>query len=144
MTAESLFTAANLFAMAAWVLLIFFPRWRWTDRLVLSSGFSLVLAAVYLVLVVRFFGSSEGGFGSLEQVGKLFQEPFVLLAGWIHYLAFDLFVGCWEIRDARRRRMPHLSVVPCLGLTFMFGPVGFLAYSVLSQFWRTEEWNVDE
>jgi hypothetical protein len=139
MSAETLFSAANFFALAGWLLLVFAPRWRWTDRLVLSGGFSLVLAVVYLVLLVLFFRSAEGGFGSLEQVGMLFREPFMLLAGWIHYLAFDLFVGSWEVRDARRRGLPHLLVIPCLGLTFLFGPVGLLAYSGVRALGRGSE-----
>jgi hypothetical protein len=55
----------------------------------------------------------------------------MLLAGWTHYLAFDLIVGSWEVRDARERGISHWLVVPCLALTFMFGPVGFLAYQAL-------------
>ena len=52
----------------------------------------------------------------------------MLLAGWIHYLAFDLLIGSWEVRDARELGIPHLFVVPCLFLTFMFGPAGWLLY----------------
>jgi hypothetical protein len=136
MNAEALFAAANLFALAGWLLLAVLPRWKWTERLVLSGGVSLVLAGLYLVLLVRFFGTAEGSFGSLEQVGKLFQQPYLLLAGWVHYLAFDLFVGSWEERDARDRGVPHLLVLPCLALTFLFGPVGLLAYHGLRSFWR--------
>jgi hypothetical protein len=144
MSADALFRAANLFALAGWVLLVFLPRWRWTTTLVLSGGFSLVLSAVYLVLVVLFFGSAEGNFSSLDGVHRLFHEPYVLLAGWVHYLAFDLFVGSWEVRDSWRRGVPHLLVIPCLGLTFMFGPVGLLAYSGLSWFWRGRGLNADD
>ena len=64
-------------------------------------------------------------------MSTLFGQPWLLLAGWVHYLAFDLFVGSWEVRDARERGIPHLAVVPCLALTFMFGPAGWLAYAGL-------------
>jgi len=70
----------------------------------------------------------EGGFGSLAEVARLFANPWLLLAGWTHYLAFDLFVGSWEVRDARERGVPHLLVIPCLALTLMFGPAGWLLY----------------
>ena len=53
------------------------------------------------------------------------------LAGWTHYLAFDLFIGAWEVRTARAERIPFLAVVPCLALTFLFGPAGYLAFSAL-------------
>jgi hypothetical protein len=58
----------------------------------------------------------------------LFQSPYVALAGWIHYLAFDLFLGAWQVRDANRRDINHLWLVPCLVLTFLAGPVGLLLY----------------
>ncbi len=57
---------------------------------------------------------------------RLFENPYLLLAGWVHFLAFDLLVGAWEVRDARRVGITHLLVVPCLLLTFMAGPVGLL------------------
>jgi Domain of unknown function (DUF4281) len=56
------------------------------------------------------------------------RQPWLLLAGWVHYLCFDLLVGCWEVRDAHGRGVPHLLVMPCLFLTFMFGPAGWLLY----------------
>jgi len=74
------------------------------------------------------WGESAGGFGSLREVAALFANPWLLLAGWIHYLAFDLFVGAWEVRDAAENAVPHWLVIPCLALTFLFGPVGLLSY----------------
>jgi len=71
---------------------------------------------------------AEGGFGSLADVATLFQKRELLLAGWIHYLCFDLFIGAWEVRDARRNGIPHLVVIPCLIMTFMLGPIGLLFY----------------
>jgi hypothetical protein len=71
---------------------------------------------------------AEGGFGSLAAVRELFTEDWLLLAGWIHYLAFDLVVASWEVRDAQRIGVPHIIVVPCLVLTLFVGPVGFLCY----------------
>jgi hypothetical protein len=91
----------------------------------------LVLAVVYVGLIAARFGGAEGGFGSLAEVRQLFADPYLLLAGWVHYLAFDLFVGSWQARDAQRLGIPHLLLIPCLVLTFLFGPTGLLAYCVL-------------
>ena len=55
----------------------------------------------------------------------------VLLAGWVHYLAFDLLVGAWIVRTARAEGIPHWAVMPCLILTFLFGPAGLLAFAIL-------------
>ena len=102
-----------------------------------------LLGLLYTWLIVNHFFSAEGGFGSLEGVALLLQSPPILLAGWIHYLAFDLFVGSWEVRDAQRIGVHHLLVVPCLLLTFMLGPIGLLLYLVLraamaKRFWIDE------
>jgi hypothetical protein len=108
-------------------VLIVAPRKRWAT-MTAGVAMPLTLAGLYLLLLVSRYGEARGGFSSLPAVAMLFSNPWLLLAGWIHYLAFDLVVGAWEVRDASRRGIPHLLVVPCLLLTFMFGPIGFLAY----------------
>lgn len=131
MNAETIFSAANFIALAGWILLVFAPRWKWTRKIVLSGAIPLLLSVAYLILIVLFFGRSEGGFGSLTDVMKLFTNQWNVLAGWIHYLAFDLFVGAWEVKDAEKRGISHWFVVPCLFFTFLLGPIGFLTYSVI-------------
>jgi hypothetical protein len=130
MSAEAIFSTSNLFAMAGWLLLVIAPRKRWATT---TAGvvMPLTLSVLYLLLLVSRYGEASGGFSSLPAVAMLFSNRWLLLAGWIHYLAFDLFVGTWEVRDASRHGIPHLLVVPCLLLTFMFGPIGFMAYYAL-------------
>ena len=123
-----------MLVLPGWLLLIFAPRWKWSARIIAGAVIPLLLALVYLYLIVTHFRGSEGGFGSLMEVSKLFQNPYNLLAGWVHYLAFDLFIGSWEVRDAQRVGVRHLLVVPCLALTFLLGPVGLLLYFALRYF----------
>ncbi len=132
---EQIFLAVNSLALIGWVLLVFAPRWRWTSRLVLSGTIPLLLAGSYVVLLVSTFGQAEGGFGSLAEVQLLFRSEWSVLTGWIHYLAFDLFIGTWELRDAQARGIAHAWLIPCLLLTFLLGPVGLLAYFVM-RWWR--------
>jgi hypothetical protein len=131
MNAETVFSIANFTAMAGWILLVFAPRWTWTRKIVLSGAIPLLLSVAYLILIILFFGKAEGGFGSLAEVAKLFANQWALLAGWIHYLAFDLFVGSWEVKDAQARGISQWFVIPCLILTFLLGPIGFLLYHIL-------------
>jgi ABA DEFICIENT 4-like len=133
MTAEQLFSILNLMALVAWLPLVFLPRVRWATT-VLPVVMPALLAVVYVALVVATLPWSEGGFSSLAGVNTLFANPWVLLAGWTHYLAFDLFIGGWEVRDAQSRGIPHLLVVPALVLTFLFGPAGFLFYLAIRWF----------
>ena len=127
MTAEQLFSILNLMTVAAWLPLVFLPRVRWTSTL-LPVVVPLLLSIVYVVLVAATLPRSEGGFSSLAGVSALFDNPWLLLAGWTHYLAFDLFIGGWEVRDAQWHGIPHLLIVPALVLTFLFGPAGLLLY----------------
>ena len=90
-----------------------------------------LLAIAYTVLIVSTFGDAEGGFGSLAELMKLFRSDWSVLTGWIHYLAFDLFIGAWEARDSRAVGIPHWKVGPCLLLTFLLGPIGLLTYYLL-------------
>jgi hypothetical protein len=133
MTAEQLFSILNLVAVAGWLPLIFLPRVRWTSA-VLPVVMPLLFAVIYTAIVAATFARSEGSFSSLAGVRTLFEDPWLLLAGWIHYLAFDLFVGGWEVRDAQRRGIPHLLIVPALVLTFLFGPAGLLLSVVIRSF----------
>ena len=132
---EQIFMAVNSLALVGWLLLVFAPRWRWTSRLVLSGAIPLLLAGSYVVLLVSTFGQAEGGFGSLAELQLLFRSEWSVLTGWIHYLAFDLFIGTWELRDAQARGIAHAWVIPCLLLTFLLGPVGLLAYFAM-RWWR--------
>ncbi len=144
MEAELVFSLASGFVVPGWLALIFLPRWRPGPRLLAGIVMPLVLGILYAILfLLHFGGAAEGaGFGSLEGVGLLFSDPWVLLVGWIHYLAFDLFVGAWEVRDAQRIGIPHLAVVPCLVLTFFAGPIGLALYLLIRGLWK-KRWNAE-
>ena len=127
MTPEGLFSIVNPIASIGWILLIVLPRQRWAN---IAAAWAIpgALAISYVVVIGTHIVGSPGGFSSLPAVATLFANPWLLLGGWIHYLAFDLFVGSWEARDARERGVPHLALIPCLLLTFLFGPAGWLLY----------------
>jgi ABA DEFICIENT 4-like len=128
MTLDTLFQLCTTTAMAGWLVLLASPiAPTLADRI---SGLLIptLLAIFYAGLVMAFWTRAEGGFDSLPNVMRLFTKPEIALAGWIHYLAFDLLVGAWEVRTAREDRIPIILVVPCLLLTFLFGPAGYLAF----------------
>jgi len=131
---ELLFRVANTLALVGWALLALAPRRAITRRLVLSGALPLLLAGSYAVLIVYqtvAHPAPGAGFNSLAEVTALFRQPWALLAGWVHYLCFDLWVGIWEINDAQRRGLRHPWLLPCLLLTFLLGPLGLLLYHVV-------------
>ncbi len=127
------FSSATHGVMAGWLLLLLAPRWCWTRRLIPWLAIAPLCASYAILLAIGSFGAGggEGGFSSLEQVRLLFSSDAVLLAGWLHYLAFDLFVGLWMTGDSRGRSISRWLVAPCLMLTFFAGPVGLLLYLAL-------------
>lgn len=141
LTPEFLFSIANPVATVGWALLVLAPRWRATRAVVLSGALPLLLAATYVGLIgyqTLAHPAPGAGFSTLAQVAALFRQPWALLAGWVHYLCFDLAVGAWETRDAQRRSVPHWALVPCLVATFLLGPLGLLLYSGVRRAFRPQ------
>lgn len=130
---DRLFSIVNLLALLCWVALVLLPGKRWVAKWIAGVAVPAVLALIYTALILANWGG-PGSFASLGGVAQLFANPWLLLAGWVHYLAFDLLVGAWEAQDARERGVPDVWVVPCLFLTFMFGPAGWLAYQGVRRF----------
>jgi hypothetical protein len=130
MTTEHVFSICNTLALAGWLILIFAGR-NTKGRLTAGVFIPLTIAVVYTALLVMHGSESKGSFSTLAGVAALFSNPWLLLAGWVHYLAFDLFIGTWEVRDAQANAISHLLVIPCLLLTFLFGPIGLLLYFVI-------------
>jgi hypothetical protein len=131
MTPDQLFQLANPLALLGWLALLASPLASRAAQAVSGTAIPLLLALAYAGLVLAFWWEAPGGFGSLPEVQALFTHPEIALAGWLHYLAFDLFLGAWEVRTARAEGIPHWLVIPCLILTFLFGPAGLLAFAAL-------------
>ena len=123
---DTLFRAANALALCGWLALIVLPRRPWL-RTASLAGLVGGLCVAYAALVhTFFFAVPGGGFGSLQAVQTLFTAPGVALAGWLHYLAFDLFVGWWIAGRADEAGVSRWLQAPVLATTFLFGPVGLL------------------
>lgn len=145
---EFLFSFVNASVMPAWAMLILAPRWNVTEKLVHSMLWPLVLGALYvwtLVLAIGFGMGADGtNFTTIEGVRAIFASDIGVVTGWAHFLVFDLFVGAWEARDAKRRGFHHGLLIPCLLLSFMFGPVGLLLYVILRAATKKGGWSLFE
>jgi Domain of unknown function (DUF4281) len=128
---EKIFTICNSIALIPWLLMIVAPNWSFTKTVIQSYSFPIALACVYGFYIAVSIGKTTGNFFSLVAVERLFRNRQVLLAAWVHYLVFDLFVGSWEWADSHAHHISHWTLVPCLLLTLMFGPLGFLVYVIL-------------
>ncbi len=130
MTSDQVFSLANLAAFLGWIVLAAGVALKRDFLVTLLAGrvWPLSFATLYTTLIIFFFGSASGGFDSLAHVQLLFTSPWAATAGWVHYLAFDLFIGSWIASQTLQRGLPRLALVIILPLTFLFGPIGLLLF----------------
>lgn len=133
MNTAQVFSAVSLLAALQWLLLIVIPKWKVTQWLINHAAVPLLLAVIYSIYIAGFFSIPGGGFGSIQEVRTLFSHDNLLLAGWVHYLAFDLLIGFTIVKSAQAKFVSHWLVIPCLVLTFMFGPCGYLLYQIIQK-----------
>lgn len=133
---DDAFAWAGRLAILGWLALILLPRWRGISDTLAGWVIPGLLSLGYAVLIGAYWHGAEGGFGSLDAVAALFTSKPLLLAGWVHYLAFDLFLGNCLLRRAQEEGIPHWLTVPVLLATFLFGPIGFLGYLLLKGSFR--------
>ncbi|WP_437283703.1 ABA4-like family protein [Sorangium sp. So ce375] len=127
---DRVFGLSGLLVMPFWFLMIFLPRARWTRRIMESPLVVLAPALLYTALVIPVLREVLPIVNqpSLAAVAALLGSPAGATIGWVHFLAFDLFVGRWVYLDSRDRDLSPWLMAPVLYLTLMLGPLGFSLY----------------
>ena len=130
MTADLLFSLSSAVAMLGWVILAIGVVWNKPNLRDVIAGlvFPVGLSVIYTILIGAFFFRAKGGFDSLAHVQELLIYPWAALAGWMHYLAFDLFIGAMIAREVINCGIPRWFLIILLPLTFMFGPIGYVGF----------------
>lgn len=138
---QTAFGIANLLAMLMWAALILLPRKPALLAAILYLGIGLLCLAYALGLVGILTGTLDpigpdgagASFSTVEGVRAIFASDGGVTIGWIHYLAFDLFVGLWIARDADAKEFSRLVQAPILLLTFVAGPFGLLLWLLIRE-----------
>lgn len=133
---DQIFQLSNLLVMPFWALMIILPFWRWTQRIIRSPWIAAPAALLYVALVLPQIGGllAELANPQLAQIAALLGTPAGATIGWVHFLAFDLFVGRWVYLDSRERNLSAWLVSPILFFVLMFGPLGLLLYLLVRRF----------
>ena len=140
------FELSNFAVLPFWALIILAPRARLTTRVVASPLIVLPPIAVYAWAVLPALSQVLPVVArpELASVANLLGQPLGTLAGWAHFLAFDLFVARFIVLDAQERSLPWFVLSPILLTTLLLGPLGLLAYLLaraglptrVKQLWR--------
>src|SRR5260370_29512989 len=130
---STIFSLSSLLVLPFWGLMILLPRWRWTARILRSRLVIAAVAALYAALALPRLAEIWPAVSrpTLDGVAALLGSPAGATIAWIHFLAFDLFVGRWIYLDSQDRRISAWVTAPVLFLTLMLGPAGFLAYLIV-------------
>ncbi|WP_419809907.1 ABA4-like family protein [Sphingomonas sp.] len=135
---QQLFGLTNAAALVGWAVLLLGPR-RWVPvvRYAVVGFLCTVYVALLVALLAGWIDPVRDGPAapltdySVRGLRSLFASDGGIVVGWTHYLAFDLFVGCWIADDADRRGVGRIAQAPVLLLTLMAGPAGPLAWMLL-------------
>jgi len=128
---ESLFKLSGPLALLGWLSLLFSPLAPRFAQWMAGVIVPVILSLAYTALILVNWSEAPGGFDTLANVMLLFDVPAVALAGWLHFLAFDLLIGAWIARVAKTEGVSHVLVIPCLVLAFLFGPIGFALFMAI-------------
>lgn len=132
MTPTEVFAIANTTVLPMWLLMIFVPTWKPVVFLINYKVVPIALSVVYAIYIaLSISGGTIMDFGSLSSVMTLFTQEEAALAGWIHYLAFDLLLGMWMVDQNNAFGLHRAIMAPCLMLTFLLGPIGFLLFTIV-------------
>lgn len=133
---DQLFQLSNVLVMPFWLLMIILPFWGWTKRIIRSPWIAAPVALLYAALVLPQLAGllAELANPQLAQIAALLGTPAGATIGWVHFLAFDLFVGRWVYLDSRERNISAWLASPILFVVLMFGPLGLLLYLVVRRF----------
>jgi hypothetical protein len=136
-----LFRLSNLLVLPFWGLMILLPRWRWTRLIMRSPWVSAAPALLYVALVLPRLVMIWPAIArpTLTGIATLLGSPEGAMIAWVHFLAFDLFIGRWIYLDSQERRLSALITSPILFFTLMLGPLGFFTYLVVRSVAITRE-----
>ena len=131
-----LFTICNTSILLVWVSVLFFPKSILSKYLISFPWVPVAISFFYIYFLVLSGDIIDADFSSLEGILKLFKEatPESAAAGWLHYLAFDFWVGCWMLKDSQKKGIKHIFIILQMFFTFILGPTGILIYTLVLLF----------
>ena len=126
-----IFTICNTVAIAGWLVLLFIPFWYESDKYIVGIVIALFCIVYAWLMFSSFPLSNIPTFTTLDGVRFLFQQDEMIVAGWVHYLAFDLLAGIFIRRNSIKHGISAWIIFPILLITFAIGPVGLLLYLIV-------------
>ena len=140
-TIETLYMWINLGVLPFWFILILFPQSH-LCRIFVTSIFPIfILSGVYIFVLYKsylinydFIGNFSLYLG-LNELSRLFEDSLYILFFWTHFIAINLFVGGWIVKDSQKFYINKILLALPLVITYLIGPIGLFVYWVIRIFY---------
>ena len=140
-TIETLYMWINLGVIPFWLILIFFPQ-SYLCRFFVTSIFPFVLlSGTYVFILYKSFligYDFDGNFSlylGLSELSRLFEDHLYIMIFWTHFIAINLFIGGWIVKDSQKFSINKVLMAVPLIVTYLIGPIGLFLYWIIRIFY---------
>ena len=131
---DTVFTFSPAFSLPFWILVVIFPHWQWTVKIISSPWIVAPMALLFSVLVLPHVGDLLAeGLPTLEGTAANLGTDWGTTLVWTHIQAFDLLAARWVYLDYRRRGYSAWPMALIFATIFRLGPLGLLAYLLVTR-----------
>ena len=140
-TIETLYMWINLGVLPFWFILIVFPQSH-LSRIFVTSIFPIfILSGVYVFILYKSYligYDFDGNFSlylGLNELSRLFEDHLYIMVFWTHFIAINLFLGGWIVKDSQKFAINKVLLAIPLIITYLIGPIGLFLYWIIRIFY---------
>ena len=140
-TIETLYMWINLGALPFWFILIVFPQSHLSRIFVTSIFPFFILSGVYIFVLYKSYligYDFDGNFSlylGLSELSRLFEDHLYIMIFWTHFIAINLFIGGWIVKDSQKFSINKVLMAVPLIMTYLIGPIGLFLYWIIRIFY---------
>ena len=140
-TIETLYMWINLGVLPFWFILIVFPQSHLSRVFVTSIFPFFILSGVYIFILYKSYligYDFDGNFTlylGLSELSRLFEDHLYIMIFWTHFIAINLFIGGWIVKDSQKFSINKILLSLPLILTYLIGPLGLFLYWIIRIFY---------
>ena len=140
-TIETLYMWINIGVLPFWFILIVFPQSHLSRIFVTSIFPFFILSGVYIFILYKSYligYDFDGNFSlylGLSELSRLFEDHLYIMIFWTHFVAINLFIGSWIVRDSQKFSINKVLMAVPLIVTYLIGPIGLFLYWIIRIFY---------
>ena len=140
-TIETLYMWVNLGVLPFWFILIIFPQSHLSRIFVTSIFPFFMLSGVYIFILYKSYLTGydfDGNFTlylGLSELSRLFEDHLYIMIFWTHFIAINLFIGGWIVKDSQKFSINKVLMAVPLIVTYLIGPLGLILYWIIRIFY---------